>query len=97
MAGSKPSAKEISEAKASAGRHRKTPGEEQATSPRPVGTPTKKRPSGNTGRTRNEALERPAPAPRRSGPKQPAENLRVGRRVPKRGRAVRASESRKKD
>ena len=62
-----------------------------------MGTPTKKRPGGNTSRTRNEALERPLPAPRPRVVRHAAEDLRVGKRVPKRGRAVRATEARKKD
>jgi hypothetical protein len=92
----KPPAKEISKAREGAKRHHRTPGEKLAGAPRPMATPTKKRPAGETSLTWNLELEKPpAPPPNRARP-QKAENLRVGKREPKSARSVRRSLSAKK-
>ena len=96
MSRTKPSAKDITEAREGAKRHHRTPGEKRAVAPRPLVTPTKKRPAGETSLTRNLELQKPAPPPEhRPRPQKPV-NLRTGKRKPKQARTVSRTLSAKK-
>jgi len=96
MGRTKPPAKEITKARDAARRHRTPPGEKQAVAPRPAVSPTKKRPAGETSLTWNVELEKPAP-PRPNRPRaQKPEDLRVGKRTPKRAKQLRRARSAKK-
>jgi len=97
MAAKKPAAKEITAARLGARRAKATTGETRAHQLRRPGTPTKKRPAGGTSLTANAALERPAPPPAPKPPRPAPTKTRAGRRVPKQGRAVRASEAERRD
>ena len=94
MGRTKPPAKEITKARDAARRHRTPPGEKQAVAPRPAVNPTKKRPAGETSLTKNHELERPAP-PNRPRAQKP-QDLRVGKRTPKRAKKVQRARSAKK-
>ena len=96
MSRAKPPAKEITKARDAAGRHHKTKGEELAVAPRPLMTPTKKRPAGETSLTWNLELEKPTPPPPNRPRPQKPENLRVGKRTPKHAKKVRRALSAKK-
>jgi hypothetical protein len=93
----KPPAKEITKAKEAARRHHKTPGEKRAVAPRPILTPTKKRPAGETSLTWNLELEKPPPPTPNRATHQKPENLRVGKRTPKRAKKIIRARSAKKD
>src|SRR5438067_13522508 len=97
MSRTKPPAKEITRAREGAKRHHKTTGQKRAVAPRPLVTPTKKRPAGETSLTWNLELEKPqAPPPeRRPRPQRPV-NLRTGKRKPKAARSIRRAASAKK-
>jgi len=96
MSRTKPSAKDITEARDAAKRHHRTPGEKRAVAPRPLLSPTKKRPAGETSLTWNLELEKPAPPPEhRPRPQKPV-NLRTGKRKPKQARTVSRALSAKK-
>ena len=96
MSRTKPPAKEITRAREGAKRHHKTPGEKRAVAPKPLVTPTKKRPAGETSLTWNLELEkRPAPPPSRPRPQKPV-SLRTGKRTPKHGKKLRQALSAKK-
>jgi hypothetical protein len=88
VARTKPPAKLIRKAKEAARHHHKKPGEKRAVAPRPILTPTKKRPAGETSLTWNLELEKaPPPPPNRPKPTKPV-NLRAGKRKPKRAKKI---------
>jgi len=93
----KPPAKKITEARDAAKRHHRTTDEKRSVAPRPLATPTKKRPAGETSLTWNLELEKtPSPPSSRPRPTRP-ENLRVGTRKPQAARSARRAASAKKD
>jgi hypothetical protein len=93
----KPPAKKITEARDAARRHHRTTGEKRAVAPRPLVTPTKKRPAGETTLTWNLELEKTPTAPSsRTRPTRP-ENVRVGTRKPQAARSASRAASAKKD
>jgi hypothetical protein len=96
MSRTKPPAKEISKAREAAKHHRKTPGERRAVAPRGLLTPTKKRPAGETSLTWNLELEKPAPPPPNHPKPQRPQNLRAGKRKPKKAHKLRQALSAKK-
>jgi hypothetical protein len=96
MPRTKPPAKSITKAKEAAKRHHKKPGQKLAVAPRPLLAPTKKRPAGETSLTWNLELERPAPPPPNRPTPQRPENLRAGKRKPKRAKKLKQALSPKK-
>jgi hypothetical protein len=96
MSRTKPPAKEITKAREAAKRHRSRPGEKRALEPRPLVNPTKKRPAGETSLTWNLELEKPPPPPPNRPRAQKPQNLRVGKRTPKRAKKLRQARSAKK-